>query len=169
MRDASRTDTQCNVRVCETIRSVITEIVGMNVGSHSLAPVQCDSCAITAHLSSVRSLQHESRWVKRYIMCPWPVAHGAHTCAGLPMQIPQERACHPPDMTHQPQGAGGRARTDDGAAAMRDASRTDTQCNVRVCKTIRSVITEIVGMLDLTPSLQYNVIAALSPPLVQVA
>ena len=43
-------------------------------GSHSLAPVHCDSCAITEHLSSVRSLQlGESRWVERYIMCTWPL------------------------------------------------------------------------------------------------
>jgi len=115
------------------------------------------------------SNRDESRWVKRYIMCPWPLAHGAHACAGLPMQIPQERACHSPDMTHQPQGAGGRARRDDGAAEMRDASRTDTPvqcaCVRNDSETIRCDHSEIVRMLDLTPSLQYTVIAALSPNL----
>ena len=43
-------------------------------GSHSLAPVHCRSCATAEHLSSVRSIQlGESRWVKRYIMCVWPL------------------------------------------------------------------------------------------------
>ena len=43
------------------------------VGSHSLAPVHCDSAAITEHLSTVcaRSSGERDRWVKRYIMCPW--------------------------------------------------------------------------------------------------
>jgi hypothetical protein len=93
-------------------------------------------------------------------------AHAAHACAGLPKQIPQERACHSPDMTHQPQGAGGRARRDDCAmdcAAARCATplAQTHKCNVRVCETV--ICNQQVGSLDLTPSLQYTVIAALSP------
>ena len=79
-------------------------------------------------------------------------AHVAHACAGLPKQIPQERACHSPDMTHQPQGAGGRARRDDCAKEMRDASRTDTQVQ---CACVRnsnlSSASGIAGSHSLAP------------------
>ena len=99
---------------------------------------------------------------------PVATAHGAHACAGLPMQIPQERACHSPDMTHQPHKAraGGPNETT-AQQQMRDASRTDTPvqcaCVRNDSETIRCDHSEIVRMLDLTPSLQYNAIAALSP------
>jgi len=58
-------------------------------GSYSLAPVHCDSCAISEHLSSVRSFQRDGNYMGEEIYyVPVATAHGAHACVGLPKQIP---------------------------------------------------------------------------------
>ena len=59
--DVSHTDAQVQCARVFVAESAIHAAISMwdcgIAGSHSLAPVHCDSCAITEHLSSVRSLQ----------------------------------------------------------------------------------------------------------------
>ena len=79
---------QCNVRVCETISCDHSEIVRMLDLTPSLQYNVIAALSPRTSAACAPSNRDESRWVKRYIMCPWPLAHGAHACAGLPMQIP---------------------------------------------------------------------------------
>jgi hypothetical protein len=75
--------------------------------------------------------------------------------AGVAGHVDDDRTLHPEETTAQRKCATPLAQTH--------------QCNVRVCETISCDHSEIVRMLDLTPSLQYTVIAALSPIVLRAA
>ena len=143
MRDASRTD----ILQCACVRNSNLSSASGIAGSHSLAPVHCDSCAITEHLSSVRSLQlGESRWVERYIMCTWPLLTLHMHARACQSRYP--RTCMPLPRHDTPTTRRGRAGQ---TRRQRDDRRatSHTQTTSAMCACVRSrVCNQHVGSWD---------------------